>query len=157
MIRRFVDWYIKRFWKSEFILRDDIGKALLDAKANERERLAKVHAEQMVTLRERMELDKIMAVEELQAQKLQIEAEMEEMVKRVKKAEEVYMKSIRRTKSNSRVANDMAQQAMNLLGLVGQIHGAIEGIKTRALGHLASVEEEDAAERDKLKIPEFLR
>ena len=43
-----------------------------------------------------------MAVEELQAQKLQIEAEMEEMVKRVKKAEEVYMKSIRRTKSNSR-------------------------------------------------------
>ena len=83
MIRRFVDWYIKKYWKSEFILREDIGKALLGAKAIERERLAKVHAEQMDTLRERMELDKIMAVEELQAQKLQIEAEMEEMVKRM--------------------------------------------------------------------------
>jgi len=97
-----------------------------------------------------MEIEKELAVEELKAQIVMMQADFDNLENQAKVIEEVYIKSVRRSKVNARVATDMALQAQNLLELAAKIHGAIEGIKTRALNHLKTVEIEDSEEKGKL-------
>lgn len=154
MIKRFANWYIKRVWEKEFVLREDIGKALVEAKRNEAERLQILHNAEKEELTKHFELEKILAVEELKAEIVQMEAEIADMVKKVKTSQQVYYKSVRRSKSNARVVLDMQLQSKKLLDLAGQIHGSIEGIKQRAFDHVENIEKEEQKDRENLGIDE---
>jgi len=143
-------WFVNKYWLDEFINRNDIKDVLIKAKLAERDRLLKVFEEEKQKLIRRMEIEKELAVEELKAQIVMMQADFDNLENQAKVIEEVYIKSVRRSKVNARVATDMALQAQNLLELAAKIHGAIEGIKIRALNHLKTVEIEDNEEKGKL-------
>lgn len=147
-------WYVNKFWKKEFILKSDIGSALQLAKKNEADRLTKIFEEEKSSLVKQLQLDKTLAVEELKAERVQMQHEMDDMLQRIKDAEAVYFTSLRRSKVNAQVASDMAQEAHNMGILAGKISGALNGIKDRAFTHLRDIEKEDKKMRDQLRLPE---
>lgn len=153
MIQKFIQWYINKHWKNQYILKSDIQSALSLSKQNEAKRLNELFDIEKESLIQHMDLDKQLVVGELKAELKQMQSEMNDLLIRIKDAEAVYYSSIRRTKANDRVAQDMGIQAKSLMLLAGQIHGAVEGIKDRANNHLKEVEKEDKSERQKLRLP----
>ena len=83
----FIDWYIKKY-RSEYILRSEIGDAILKAKTEEQKRLEDKFQRERDQLIAEMKMDKLLAVEELKAQIAQISSEIqgyEDQVKRLRK------------------------------------------------------------------------
>lgn len=152
MFKRVATWYIEKFWKEDYVLKRDIGDALLLAKQNEAARLENIFEQQKNELIKQMELDKLLIVEELKAEIVRLNSEMEEMLRRVKDAEAVYFQSVRRAKLNARVTQDMQIQGQQMTELAVKISGAIDGIKERAHEYLSKIDREDKEIRGKLRM-----
>lgn len=151
-MRSFIDWYVKKYWGKDYIHKDEIARALLEAKYNEKERLKEIFGREKEALIAQKDMDKLISVQELKSEITQLKFEAEDMEYNVRKAQEVYYRTLTRTKNNASVILDMVQQSNNLRNMISTIFGALEGIQTRANRYKQEIEENEAADRIKLGL-----
>ena len=152
MIKNFVNWYIDKYWKKDFIFREDIESAIINARKDEAEKVKEKYKAEIKDVVRRKNIEKDIAVAEVNARCARLEDEMADMRQWVKVVGEVYHKSINRSKGNSRIAQDIYMQAQKLMEASASIYGAIDGIKTRAMSHKNTIEDEEREEREKLRL-----
>lgn len=151
---KLIEWYIKKHLSDIYVKKSEIGQAIHLAKKEEQKRLEAKFQKEKEQLLNEMKMDKLLAVEELKAQIAQISSEIQKYEDQVKKAQEAYVRSVRRTKANAIIAHDMAQQAKNILDVTSTIFGALEGIKARSASYLEQVKMDDEEERARLIMQE---
>jgi hypothetical protein len=152
MLKKLASWYIGKYWKKEYILREEIKSAILSARKDEAEKVRKKFDTKIKDMIRRKDIEKEISVAEVKAVNTQLRTEMDDMKLWIRGAEDVFFKTIQRSKDNSRIAQDMYMQAQKLLEMSASIHGAIDGIKTRALEHKDTIEKEDKEDRNKLRL-----
>ena len=151
-IKGFIDWYIDKFWMEDYVLKDKLKNLLIKTKENEANRLKKYHDQEILEIKNRLEVEKIVEVEELNAEVDRLNMRLEDMNQRVKQAEVVYFKAVKKAKGNARISGEMNFQAARLMELVAEISGHIQGIDTRAKVQVTVAEKEVKDVKKKLGI-----
>ena len=152
MIKNFVNWYIDKYWSKEFIFRKDIENAILGARRDEAKKLQEKFNLKMQDIIQRKDIEKEIAVAEVNAKCVQLKTEMTDMRQWVRGAEDVFHKSINRSKENANIAQEIYMQAQKLMEASASIYGAIDSIKTKAIDHRNAIEREEKEDREKLRL-----
>lgn len=151
---KFREWAIKLLSGDDIILKSNIGKALLEAKQAEKDRITVIYESDKQALIRQMELEKTLAVEELKAEIIQINSEMSDLMKKVTNAQEVYYKTTTWAKNNAMVVLDMSKQAKKLRETMATISVSIDDIEIRAAEHVRAIQLEEKKDKFKLNLEE---
>ena len=149
---KILSWLLKKCFGNKFILRDEIGQALLEAKQNESKRLRKIYQENQDQIIDQENLKHQVEVEELKATIAIMEQEMNEMRLKVRNAQKVYYKSVERAKINDDVTREIGKDAEKLCHMISGMTGLISGIRDRASEHVAKIKAEEKKDLQNLSI-----
>ena len=153
LIEKFCRWYLNRYKKEKFFSMNDIGPAISQDKENEHQRVKKIHDAENEEKDRHHQLEIKIIKAESSAEIERMGAEMDIMLQKVRRAQDVYYDTIQKAKVTDSVVSDMATQAKHLRDMISTITGCMEGIERRAAEHIEALSKSEITDREQLSLP----
>jgi len=138
MVKKFVDWFIRKHWADHYIRKDEgvVHDAILRAREDEAALSEKRHKVEIVRLTTRLETEKLIATSELKAEVSRLNKLLEESDVKTKTAEELYSRAVEALKGNVSLSAEMGRQVKYATDTLAGIFGSIKGVEKDAMANM---------------------
>ena len=141
MIKRFINWYITKYWKDEFFHKDDLKDAFNDVRQDERGQQEEIWGE-------RMENQRIEFERKAHLEKVRSDDQIASLTKRLKEAQAVvrqanslHFNALTGAQGNLQIAARMAVKVNALRDMIADLTGSLAEIETDAHAELKALQE----------------
>lgn len=140
MFGKVFDWLVHRYWAGEYIRKSEIRNILAQARTDEAALQTQHFTHEMDRLRETLTNEQLLMEEGLRSEISRLNTLMSTSVKKVKRADDAYYQSIRALRKNRQLSGDVIEKMRELMGLIGNLLGAFEGIERSITDEIELIE-----------------